>query len=106
MSEMNRYSNRRDNRVDHHHNRRDNRMGYHEYQEQLDIIRMKEDALDRWEMDLRRREDILRGQSNHTYIHRTRNVKKPRINKEKDYSKLAAPREETNTPDEVNDASC
>ena len=73
---------------------------YRETQDMLDSLRRREDALDKWERDLRYREDCLQREMNRPHqINRTPNrktnlpMKRPRVNKEKDYSKLAAPRE-------------
>lgn len=73
---------------------------YRETQDILDSLRRREDALDRWERDLRFRENCLQMEKNRSHkMNRTPNLKsnipmkRPREKKEKDYSKLAAPRE-------------
>lgn len=69
----------------------------------LESLRRREDALDRWERDLRFREDSLareamsfhqtnRLETNYTPRNNHRGKRK-RPQKEKDYSKLAAPRQ-------------
>lgn len=63
----------------------------------LESLRHREEALDRWERDLRSREDSLTREMNHYHkMNKTPNnrpMKRTRVKKEKDYSKLAAPRE-------------
>ena len=62
--------------------------------EMLESLRRREEAMDRWERDLRSREDYLTKEMNHCMNKRPNNrPKRTRIKKEKDYSKLAAPRE-------------
>lgn len=93
---------------------------YRESRDILESLRRREDALDRWERDLRFREDSLMREKGR-YVPGDNNNSTRRINprrkreghsKEKDYSSLAAPRE-TYTEDSVdsvnktkNETSC
>lgn len=88
------------------------RYGYpRDPRDALESLRHREDALDRWERDLRTREDALSretGRGDPT-IRRSNFRRKKRVHKEeKDYAKLAAPRNTPPGPDDstTNVPSC
>ena len=86
----------------------------------LESLRRRESALDRWERDLRFREDSLMretgrygpGNNNNSTRRNNSTKKRKRNHEEKDYSKLAAPREthsegpEAYMEDAKNETSC
>lgn len=84
---------------------------FRETQDMLESLLRREDALDRWERDLRFREDSLERERNRFHKPKTNPrpntnnlpMKRPRVKKEKDYSKLAAPRETYDEESETTD---